>query len=149
MGLFKFIKDAGAKLFGGGAAQAATPEALAKTVQGHGFDASKLNIAVEGDRVKLSGQAMTQEEAEKVLLSIGNTVGVAEVDISELQVQQQSPQSTMYTVQKGDTLWAIAEKHYGKGQGAKHTEIVKANSPPVKNPDMIQPGWVLRIPPLT
>ena len=55
----------------------------------------------------------------------------------------------MYTVQKGDTLWAIAEKHYGKGKGAKHTEIVKANSPPVKNPDMIQPAWVLRIPPLT
>ena len=23
----------------------------------------------------------------------------------------------------------IAEKHYGKGKGAKHTEIVKANSP--------------------
>jgi len=44
----------------------------------------------------------------------------------------------MYTVQKGDNLWAIAEKHYGKGTGAKHTEIVKANSPPVTNPDMIQ-----------
>ena len=54
----------------------------------------------------------------------------------------------MYTVKKGDTLWAIAEKHYGKGKGAKYTEIVKANSPPVKNPDLIQPGWVLRIPPL-
>ncbi len=53
-----------------------------------------------------------------------------------------------YVVQPGDTLWEIAEKHYGKGKGAKHTEIVKANSPPVKNPDMIQPGWVLRIPPL-
>ena len=47
---------------------------------------------------------MTQEEAEKILLSIGNTIGVAEVDISDLQDQQQAPQSTMYTVQKGDTL---------------------------------------------
>jgi nucleoid-associated protein YgaU len=55
----------------------------------------------------------------------------------------------MYTVQKGDTLWEIAERHYGKGKGAKYTEIVKANSPPVKDPDMIQPGWVLRIPPLS
>ena len=42
MGLFKFIKDAGAKLFGGSAA-AATPDALKQTVEGHGFDASKLN----------------------------------------------------------------------------------------------------------
>ena len=147
MGLFTFIKDAGAKLFGG-SAQAATPDALKKTVEGHGFDAQNLNIDVQGDKVKLSGQAMSQEEAEKLILSLGNTYGVAEVDTSDLKVDKPAEQSTLYTVQKGDTLWEIAEKHYGKGKGAKHTDIVKANSPPVKNPDMIQPGWVLRIPPL-
>lgn len=147
MGLFKFIKEAGAKIFGGGA-QAATPDKLQQEVQGHGFDASKLNIDVQGDKVKLGGQAMSQEEAEKIILSLGNTYGVAEVDTSELKIQQPAQQSTMYTVQKGDTLWEIAEKHYGKGKGAKYTDIVKANSPPVKDPDMIQPGWVLRIPPL-
>jgi nucleoid-associated protein YgaU len=149
MGLFKFIKDAGAKIFGG-SAEAATPEPekLKQEVQGHGFDSSKFGIDVEGDKVKLSGQAASQEEAEKIILSLGNTYGVAEVDTSELKVQQPAAESTMYTVQKGDTLWAIAEKHYGKGKGAKYTEIVKANSPPVKDPDMIQPGWVLRIPPL-
>ena len=123
MGLFRFIKDAGSKLFGGDA-KAATPEALKKEVQGHGFDPNKINIAVEGGKVKLSGQAMTQEEAEKLILSLGNTVGVAEVDTSELKVQKPAPESTMYTVKKGDTLWKIAEMHYGKGQGAKHTEIV-------------------------
>jgi nucleoid-associated protein YgaU len=146
MGLFKFMKEAGAKLFGGGEAKAATPEALKKEVQGHGFDANKINIAVEGAKVKLSGQAMTQEEAEKLILAVGNTVGVAEVDTSDLKVQKPAAEAMMYTVKKGDTLWKIAEMHYGKGQGAKHTEIVKANSPPVKNPDLIQPGWVLRIP---
>jgi hypothetical protein len=52
MGLFKFIKDAGSKLFGGDA-KAATPEALRKEVQGHGFDPSKINIAVEGVKAKL------------------------------------------------------------------------------------------------
>jgi nucleoid-associated protein YgaU len=147
MGLFKFLKDAGAKLFGG-KAEAATPEALKEQVASHGFDAGKLDIDVQGDRVKLSGQAMTQEEAEKIILSLGNTIGVAEVDTSGLKVERAAPESTMYTVKKGDTLWAIAEKHYGKGKGAKYTEIVKANSPPVKDPDMIHPGWVLRIPPL-
>jgi nucleoid-associated protein YgaU len=145
MGLFSFIKEAGAKLLGG-KAQAATPEALKQEVAGHGFDAGKLGIDVQGDRVKLSGQAVSQEEAEKIILSLGNTIGVAEVDTSELEIKQPSAQSTMYTVKKGDTLWAIAEKHYGKGKGAKYTEIVKANSPPVKDPDLIQPGWVLRIP---
>jgi nucleoid-associated protein YgaU len=147
MGLFKFLKEAGAKLLGG-KAEAATPDTIKQEVQSHGFDAGKLNVDVQGDKVKLSGQTMSQEEAEKIILAIGNTVGVAEVDTSGLQVQQKAPESTMYSVQKGDTLWAIAEKHYGKGKGAKHTEIVKANTPPVKDPDLIQPGWVLRIPPL-
>ena len=145
MGLFNFIKGAGAKLFGGGEAKAATPEDLKKEVQGHGLDARNLNIDVQGDKVKVSGQAISQEEAEKVALSIGNTIGVSQVDTSGLQVQKPGAEAQMYTVQKGDTLWKIAEKFYGNG--SKYPEIVKANTPPVKNPDLIQPGWVLRIPP--
>jgi hypothetical protein len=96
MGLFKFMKEAGAKLFGGGEAKAATPEALKKEVQGHGFDASKINIAVEGAKVKLSGQAMTQEEAGKLILAVGNTVGVAEVirAIGKSKSPQQKPRCT-------------------------------------------------------
>jgi nucleoid-associated protein YgaU len=147
MGLFKFVKDAGAKLFGG-SAEAATPDSLKKTLEGHGFDASKVDISVDGDKIKLSGQAMTQEEAEKLILSLGNTVGIAEVDTASLIVNQPSEQAVMYTVQKGDTLWKIAEQHYGKGHGGQYTQIVAANTPPVKNPDLILPGWVLRIPPL-
>ena len=147
MGLFNFIKEAGQKLFGGDA-KAASVDDLKKEVQNNGFDASKLNIELQGDKVKLSGQAMSQEAAEKIILSLGNTIGVAQVDTSELKVDQPAPEAKFYTVQKGDTLWKIAEAQYGHGQGAKYTEIVKANTPPVKNPDLIQPGWVLRIPPL-
>ncbi len=144
MGLFSFIKDAGAKLFGGGSAQAATAETLQKELAGHGLP--NVNVSVDGDKVKVSGQAMTTEEAEKIILALGNTVGVAEVQ-SDLIVNKEAPASVMYTVKKGDTLWKIAEAHYGKGKGAKYTDIVAANSPPVKNPDLIMPGWVLRIPP--
>ena len=148
MGLFSFIKEAGAKLFGG-SAQAATADDIKKEVQGSGLSASGLDIKLDGDKAKLSGQVLTKEEAEKIILSVGNTVGVSQVDTSELKVQAPAPESTMYTVKKGDTLWEIAEKHYGKGKGAKYPEIVKANTPPVKDPDLIQPGWVLRIPPLS
>jgi nucleoid-associated protein YgaU len=145
MGLFSFIKEVGAKIFGTGKASA---DELKKEVANQGFDANKLNIDVQGDKVKVSGKAMTQEEAEKLILSLGNTSGVAEVDTDGLVVEKEAPAATMYTVKKGDTLWKIAEMHYGKGKGAKYTEIVKANSPPVKNPDLIQPGWVLRLPPV-
>jgi len=145
LGLFKFIKEAGSKLMGAGA-QAATSDDLKKQVTGHGFDASKLNIDVHGANVKLSGSTMTQEQAEKIILALGNTVGVAEVDTSDLKVQQAAPEAQMYTVIKGDTLSAIAERFFGKGHGGRYPEIVKANTPPVRNPDLIQPGWVLRIP---
>ena len=107
---------------------------------------SDVKISVDGDKVKVTGNAMTTEQAEKIILALGNTTGVAQVE-SELIVNKEAPAAVFYTVKKGDTLWKIAEEHYGKGQGAKYTEIVKANTPPVKNPDLIQPGWVLRIPP--
>lgn len=142
MGLFSFIKDAGAKIFG--SAKAATPDALQKELAGHGLP-SDVAISVDGDKVKVSGKTMTTEEAEKIILALGNTAGIASVE-SDLIVAKEVPAAVFYTVKKGDTLWKIAEEHYGKGQGAKYTDIVKANTPPVKNPDLIQPGWVLRIP---
>jgi nucleoid-associated protein YgaU len=145
MGLFSFIKEAGAKLFGSSEAKAATPDALQKELAGHGLP-SDVSISIDGDKVKVSGKAVSTEEAEKIILALGNTAGVAAVE-SELVVNKEAPAAVFYTVVKGDTLWTIAETHYGKGQGAKYTEIVKANTPPVKNPDLILPGWVLRIPP--
>ncbi len=147
MGLFSFVKDAGARLFGIGAAKAATSEDLEKAVLDHGLKADGLKVELDGDKVKVTGQAASTEEAERIILALGNTVGVAQVD-NQLAVAKPATEAVMYTVKKGDTLWKIAEAHYGKGKGDKYTEIVKANTPPVKDPDLIQPGWVLRIPPL-
>jgi nucleoid-associated protein YgaU len=145
MGLFSFIKEAGAKIFGSSPAKAATADDLKKELAGHGLPAD-VDVQIDGDKVKVSGQAVSTEQAEKIILALGNTTGVAVVE-SELAVTKEAPAAVFYTVKKGDTLWKIAEVHYGKGQGAKYTEIVKANTPPVKDPDLIMPGWVLRIPP--
>jgi nucleoid-associated protein YgaU len=49
-----------------------------------------------------------------------------------------------YTVQKGDSLWKIAKHFYGNGGERKR--IHEANKETIQNPDVIQPGWVLRIP---
>ena len=46
-----------------------------------------------------------------------------------------------YTVQAGDTLWAIAKKY-----NCSITGIVAANSDRIKNPNRIHAGWQLKIP---
>lgn len=56
---------------------------------------------------------------------------------------------TFYVVKEGDTLWKIAEAHYGAGKGAKYVEIFEANRPLLSDPDKIQPGQRLRIPDAT
>jgi len=52
-----------------------------------------------------------------------------------------TPAYVTYTVQKGDTLWAIAKKY-----GCTVAEIVAANSELIKNPNLIYAGWQLKIP---
>jgi nucleoid-associated protein YgaU len=54
------------------------------------------------------------------------------------------PEVVTYTVQKGDTLSKIAKSHYGDAN--QWRKIYEANKERIKNPDLIQPGWVLTIP---
>ena len=52
------------------------------------------------------------------------------------------PAPRSYTVESGDTLWAIAERFYGDGN--QFQRIADASG--ISNPDLIQPGQVLTIP---
>jgi outer membrane autotransporter protein len=52
------------------------------------------------------------------------------------------PAARTYTVESGDTLWAIAERFYG--DGSKYQIIADASG--ISNPDLIHPGEVLTIP---
>ncbi|MFF4128308.1 BTAD domain-containing putative transcriptional regulator [Microbispora rosea] len=56
-----------------------------------------------------------------------------------------------YQVRRGDCLWTIAERHLGDGD--RYTEIAALNTGRVMpdgarftQPDVIRPGWVLRMP---
>ena len=53
-----------------------------------------------------------------------------------------APAARTYTVESGDTLWAISERFYG--DGSKYQVIADASG--IANPDLIQPGQVLTIP---
>jgi nucleoid-associated protein YgaU len=55
-----------------------------------------------------------------------------------------TPASRTYTVAAGDSLSKIAKKFYGDAN--KWKKIFEANRDTVKNPDLIHPGQVLKIP---
>jgi nucleoid-associated protein YgaU len=134
-------------IFGASEAQAAPADELKKEAAKHGLDTSNVNVEVNGDKVVLTGSAMSTEEAEKIILAMGNTMGVAQIE-NKLAVNDAVVASKMYTVAKGDTLWKIAETNYGKGKGGQYNVIFEANRPMLSHPDKIYPGQVLRIPPL-
>ena len=144
MGLWNFIKDAGKSLgLGGSEAHAAEPaEQIMKEVEGLGLDASGMEISVDGDTVNISGEAVSQEMKEKVILAAGNVEGIAAVQEEVAAPDAKDP--VFHTVAKGDTLWAISAKHLGNG--AHYEKIFEANKPMLSHPDKIYPGQMLRIP---
>jgi nucleoid-associated protein YgaU len=57
---------------------------------------------------------------------------------------QKAAGERIHVVAKGENLSKIAQKYYGKANLWK--KIFEANKDQIKNPDLIQPGWKLRIP---
>jgi nucleoid-associated protein YgaU len=173
MGLLDFVRDAGEKIFGKDDEKAARQQkpralpgtakpgggpdamrtgttfdelrekALRQMLEKHGFGVTGLSIDVAGERATVSGKVATQEMREKIVLLIGNTAGIAQVD-DRLQVERQEPEAKLYTVKSGDSLSKIAKQFYGDVN--KYPVIFEANKPMLKDPDEIYPGQVLRIP---
>jgi len=145
MGLFDFVKEAGKQLWGTGDAEAA--EAIATEAGDPGLK-DKLDVEIDGDTVKVSGEVPSQDIKEKVILAAGNVKGVSKVE-ENLTLTHKQPETGVntvdfHTVAKGDTLWAIAKKSYG--DGSKFKTIFEANRPMLSDPDEIYPGQKLRIP---
>ena len=153
MGIFDFIKDIGEKL-GGKDEKDDANEALDERMKGNALmrHVMKLGLEVENLRIDyddgvatVTGNAADQATKERVVLAVGNTLGVARVD-DRMTVESPEPEATFYTVEKGDSLSKIAKEHYGDAM--KYPMIFEANKPMLKDPDKIYPGQVLRIPAL-
>ena len=76
-----------------------------------------LRVEVENGIAKVSGNAKDQSAFEKMVLMAGNVRGIREVQAEELVVEEPAEQNVQfYVIEKGDTLWAIAQKYLGNGQ---------------------------------
>jgi len=150
MGFFDFISDAGKKLLGKGNDAEAIKEEIESSFAELPVDG--LTVTVEDDTVTLAGVAQNYPTREKAILIAGNVEGIAQVNADQLVTLEQIsednvreiPEEIFYSIAKGDTLWAIADKFYD--DGSKYTHIVDANLEVIKNADLIYPGQMIRIP---
>lgn len=165
MGLFSFLKNAGPKIFGSNKGETpktapATSEtdrldaanklratALTGLVQSLNINIQNLEIVVSDDVATVYGEAGSQGDREKAILAIGNVDGIATVDDRlSVTAPDPEPEAQFYEVKKGDTLSKIAKEFYGSAN--KYPVIFEANKPMLKDPNLIYPGQVLRIPPI-
>jgi nucleoid-associated protein YgaU len=117
---------------------------------------------VRQDGMKLSIRAVApSEQAKNQLWDVIKTIPTWQTDLAaDIRVDPNAPKAQagvaapvnlgpgggqQYTVQKGDTLSKIAKQHYG--EASKYKQIFEANRNILKDPDEIQPGQVLVIPP--
>ncbi len=166
MGLFSFVKDAGASIFGADEnpeEKAVVVKSFASRLRDHDINPEGVYFDRKGPHVKVDGEVPDQDTKEKIVMILGNVAGIETVEdllvvanAAGVSTTADAPvtsgaeatpgdwQADTYTVQSGDTLGAIAKKLYGNA--GKYTVIFEANTPMLKDPNKIFPGQVLRIP---
>jgi nucleoid-associated protein YgaU len=151
MGLIDFVLGAGDKIFGPRESDQERSAKLENQVRRMGIPVEMLRIDVKGEQATVNGKVQSQADREKIVLTVGNTNGIAKVDdrlelVAQKEAPKKEPEAKYYTVVKGDSLSKIAKAQYGDAM--KYPTIFEANKPMLKDPDKIYPGQVLRIPPL-
>ena len=63
----------------------------------------------------------------------------------EVTQERQAPKTVDHAVKPGESLWSIAEDHFG--DGARYKEIAELNRDLLgAQPSFLEPGWVLKLP---
>lgn len=157
MAIWDFVKGAGKSILGKAEAAEAPAqpagqpaqesdtqrkvEALKAELRALGLGSKDVHLTLRGDTVKVESRGADRETMEKLILAVGNIEGIAKV---EADLPEAAAEPVFHTVQKGETLSAIAKQHLGDAN--RYNAIFEANRPMLSHPDKIYPGQVLRIP---
>jgi nucleoid-associated protein YgaU len=111
-------------------------------------------------KLHLTGTVASEDEKNRIWDAIKTVPDWQKEVVADITVKQGAAATTQttpgfagpqaggdpmtYTVQSGDTLGAIAQRFLGNA--SEYMDIFNANRDQLKDPDMIKPGQVLKIP---
>ena len=103
------------------------------------------NVHVEKDKLLIRGAAPNDAIKNEMWIKIKDIDPMFQDLTADITIDAslKAPETT-YTVAAGDSLSKIAKQFYGDAN--KYMKIFDANKDQLKNPDLIKPGQVLRIP---
>ncbi|WP_456314441.1 LysM peptidoglycan-binding domain-containing protein [Pseudomonas shirazensis] len=103
---------------------------------------SNLQVRDQDNVLYIDGTAKSADDKEKLWNAYGKIDPDFRVGDAVLNIEvAEGGTTTDYTVVSGDSLSKI-----GKSYGVSWQTIYEANKDLIKNPDVIQPGWKLKIP---
>ena len=103
------------------------------------------NIHIENNKLLIRGAAPNDAIKNEVWIKIKDIAPLYEDLTADISIDPSlKVPETLYTVVAGDSLSKIAKRVYGDAN--KYMTIFEANKDQLKNPDLIKPGQVLRIP---
>jgi nucleoid-associated protein YgaU len=142
MGVLNFLKDVGASILGIKGNEAQDIQQMLERELGSRVKITQVEF--QNGQVRLYGTCDSQVTKEKAILLTGNIKGVEKVIGDTLTAPPSEEITEYYTVQTGDTLSKIAQTFLG--DAGKFPVIFEANKEVIKDPNLIYPGQMLRIP---
>ena len=146
MGFFDFARDLGRQVLDSDSDDA---KKIKEFVATRTSGIENLDVKYDDGTVTLCGDCVNQATKDYAVLMVGNIKGVEKVVADELTVPPPAPEepeekAEFYTIEKGDTLGAIAKRYYGKA--TDYQRIFEANKDIIEDADKIYPGQKIRIP---
>jgi nucleoid-associated protein YgaU len=97
-----------------------------------------LKKEIESLRAKIDKLNRDKEALERRVNALSDEIEQLKAEIAKYPSE--------YTVQEGDCLWKIAAKRYIYNRASAWPRIYRANLDLIKDPNLIYPDWVLKIP---